>query len=185
MGILRELPGRLRFWRAADRLGPDVPTTHWRLYFRSAMVRLCTRRFRHFGQGAEFRPGAYAIVCSKISLGNRVVVRPGCMLFADPRPDGAGIVIEDDAMLGSGVHIYVGNHRFDDPARPIIDQGHYESKPVRVCRGAWVGANCVLLPGVTIGENAVVGAGSIVTRDVSPRCIAAGNPARVIRKLET
>jgi len=184
MSILGELPSRLKFWREADRLGPDVPTTHWQLHFKSAMLRIARRKFAGFGEGAEFRPGAYAVVCSKISLGRRVVVRPGCMLFADPRPEGAGITIEDDAMMGSGVHIYVANHRFDDLSRPIIEQGHYESKPVRVCRGAWIGANSILLPGVTIGENAVVGAGSVVTRDVPPYCVAAGSPAKVIKKLE-
>lgn len=175
---------RLSYWRAADRLGPDVPSTHWQLHFKSAMLRVCRAKFRHFGEGAEFRPGAYAIVCSKISLGNRVVIRPGCMLFADPRPDGAGIVLEDDVMLGSGVHIYVNNHRFDDVTRPIIDQGHSESAEIVVKRGAWVGANSVLLPGVIIGENAVVGACSVVTRDIPPRTVAAGNPARVVKSLE-
>lgn len=183
--MIRELRERLAFWRITDRIGPDVPTTHWRLYFKSTMLRLARSKFQHFGEGAEFRPGAYAIACSRISLGRRVVIRPGCMFFADPRPDGAGIVIEDDVMLGSGVHIYVSNHRFDDVTIPIIDQGHYDSKPVRIAHGAWVGANCVLLPGVTIGENAVVGAGSIVTRDVPPRWVAAGNPAKILKNLES
>ncbi len=182
--MLGELRSRIRFWREADRLGPDVPWTHWRLHFKSTAQRLCESRFARFGEGAEFRPGAYAIGCSKISLGRRVIIRPGCMFFADPRDEGAGIEIEDDAMLGSSVHIYVANHRFDDPSRPIIDQGHYASRPVRIRRGAWVGATCVLLPGVTIGENAVVGAGSVVTRDVPPFTVAAGNPARVLKKLK-
>lgn len=176
---------RLLYWRAADRLGPDIPSTHWRLHFKSPMQRLCRTKFRHFGDGAEFRPGAYAIVCSKISLGNRVVIRPGCMLFADPRPNGAGILLEDDVMLGSGVHIYVNNHRFDDVSKPIIDQGHSESAKVVVKRGAWIGANSVLLPGVTVGENSVIGACSVVTRDVPPRVVAAGNPAQVLKSLES
>lgn len=174
---------RLAFWRRADRVGPDLPLTHWRLHFKSTMRRLCLDKFAHFGEGAEVRPGAYVIGCSKVSLGNGVILRPGCMLFADPRPDGAGIDIEDDVMLGSGVHIYVHNHRFDDVTRPIIDQGHYASKAVRIERGAWVGATSVLLPGVTIGGNAVVGAGSVVTKSVAPRTVVAGNPARWIKDL--
>lgn len=181
---LDEFRERVRFWAEADRLGPDVPWTHWRLHFKSTMRTLCARRFAHFGDGAEFRPGAYAIGCSKIALGRRVVIRPGCMFFADPREEGAGITIEDDVMLGSGVHIYVHNHRFDDVTRPIIDQGHYASRPVRIARGAWVGAASVLLPGVTIGENAVVGAGSVVTRDVPAFTVAAGNPAKVLKDLK-
>jgi acetyltransferase-like isoleucine patch superfamily enzyme len=182
--VFSEFRSRVAFWRRADRVGPDVPTTHWRLYFNSTMSALCTEKFAKFGKGAEFRPGAYAVVCSKISLGDRVVIRPGCMLFADPREGGNGITIENDVMLGSGVHIYVSNHRFDDTQRPIIDQGHLDSRPVTIKAGSWVGANCVILPGVTIGENAVVGASSVVTRDIPPRTLAVGNPAKVIKHLE-
>jgi acetyltransferase-like isoleucine patch superfamily enzyme len=181
--IFAELRGRLRFWSSADRLGPDVPSTHWRLHFPTKMRVLCARKFKRFGEGAEFRAGAYAIGCSKISLGRRVVIRPGSMLFADPRENGAGIVIEDDVMIGSAVHIYVHNHRFDDPGRPIIDQGHLDSAPVTLKRGCWIGAGAIILPGVTVGENAVVGAGSVVVKDVETRTVVAGNPARLIRKI--
>ena len=185
MTFLAELRDSLRFWRVADRIGPDVPLTHWRLYFKSSMRELCRTNFRRFGVDAEFRPGAYAVSCSKISLGDRVVIRPGCMFFADPRENGAEIVVEDNVMLGSGVHIYVHNHRFDDPSLPIIDQGHYASKPVVLKRGCWIGAGAIILPGVTVGENAVVGAGSIVTRDIPAFTVAAGNPARVLKKIES
>ena len=173
-----------KFWFQADRLGSDIPLTHWCLYFKSSMRRLCAKKFLKFGVGAEFRPGAYAVCCSKISLGDRVIIRPNCMLFADPRDDGAGITIEDDVMLGSAVHIYVHNHKFDDPTIPIIDQGHYPSKPVLLKNGSWVGAKTIILPGVTIGKNAVVGAGSVVTKDVAPYTLVAGNPAKVLRRIE-
>jgi acetyltransferase-like isoleucine patch superfamily enzyme len=175
--LFKEALELIRFWRNADRLGLDVPWTHWRLHVKSLMRRLCRAKRKDFGEGAEFRPGAYAICCSKISLGKRVVVRPGCMLFADPRPDGGGIVIEDDVMMGSGVHIYVANHRFDNPKLPIIEQGHYPSRSVRLERGCWLGALAVVLPGVTVGRNAVVGAGSVVTGDVPAGAVVAGAPA--------
>ena len=178
MTLLSELGPRVRFWRAADRIGPDIPWTHWRLHFKSTMRALCESRFRHFGADAEFRPGAYAVCCSRISLGRRVVIRPGTMLFANADGD---ISIEDDVMLGSSVHVYVGNHRFDDPEVPIIDQGHMPARSVTLERGCWIGANCVILPGVTIGRNAVVGAGSVVTRSLAAGVLAAGNPARIIR----
>ena len=181
--IFSEFIKRLRYWRAVDRLGPDVPYTHWRLYFASTMRALCKEKFRRFADGAEFRPGAYASCCSNIELGDRVTIRPGTMLFAG-YPDGPGrITIEDDVMLGSGVHIYVGNHRFDAVDVSIIDQGHYPAEPVMLRRGCWIGANAIILPGVTIGENAVVGAGSVVTKSIPDRVLAAGNPARVIRQI--
>ncbi|MBS4096029.1 MAG: acyltransferase [Sulfuricella sp.] len=178
-----EVWDRIKFWKIADRLGPDIPYTHWRLHFKSTMRALCERKFKYFGNGAEFRPGAYAICCSKINLGNRVVIRPGSMLFADPRGDGAGITIEDNVMLGSGVHIYVHNHRFDDPNIPIIDQGHYPSAPVVLKQGCWIGANAIILPGVTVGENSVVGAGSVVTKNIPSRVLAMGNPATIKRTI--
>ena len=56
-----EITARIRFWRAADRIGPDIPWTHWRLHFKSTMRALCASRFKSFGDAAEFRPGAYAI----------------------------------------------------------------------------------------------------------------------------
>jgi acetyltransferase-like isoleucine patch superfamily enzyme len=181
--LLVELLQRIRFWKEADRIGPDIPYTHWRLHFKSAMLKLCKEKFRYFGDMAEFRPGAYAVCCSKISLGNRVVIRPTTMMFADPRDGGAGITIEDDVMLGSGVHLYAHNHRFDNPDISIIDQGHYLSAEIVLKKGCWLGANTVVLSGVTIGENSVVAAGSLVSKNIPARVVAAGNPAIIIRKI--
>jgi acetyltransferase-like isoleucine patch superfamily enzyme len=177
---LSEIRARLRFWRDADRIGPDIPVTHWRLHFKSSMRALCKRKFMHFADDAEFRPGAYAVVCSAISIGRRVVIRPGSQLMAAPN---GGITIEDDVLIGAGVHIYVSNHRFDDAEIPIIDQGHYQPAAVLLKRGCWIGANAVILPGVTIGQNAIVGAGSVVTRSVPDKVVAAGCPARIIRQI--
>ena len=182
--FLSDIYKSLKFWFQADRLGPDIPLTHWRLYFKTTMRSLCAQKFQKFGLEAEFRAGAYAVCCSKISIGARVIIRPNCMLFSDPRNNGAGITIEDDVMLGSGVHIYVHNHKFDDPSIPIIHQGHYSSKPVLIERGSWISACSIILPGVTIGKNAVVGAGSVVTKDVAAYTIVAGNPAKALQRKE-
>ncbi len=180
----KEVIVRIRFWKQSDRLGPDIPWSHWRLHFKSTMKALATKKFKRFGSGAEFRPGAYAVTCSKIELGNNVVIRPGTMLFADPRQTNEGeILIEDDVMLGSGVHIYVANHRYHNPNLPIIDQGHMPSKTVRLCKGCWVGANAIILAGVEVGENSVVGAGSVVTKSVPARSVAIGSPAKVVRNI--
>ncbi len=181
--IITEILNRIKFWKNSDRIGPDIPYSHWKLYFNSTMSKLCKKKFQYFGEFSEFRPGAYAIACSKISIGNRVVIRPGSMLFADPHQDGAGIKIEDDVMLGSGVHIYVNNHSYANTSVPIIDQGFDFSKPVVIKKGSWIGAKVIILPGVTIGENSVIGAGSIVTKNIPDRVVAIGNPARIIKNL--
>jgi acetyltransferase-like isoleucine patch superfamily enzyme len=182
--ILIEVIKRMQFWHNTDRMGPDIPLTHWRLHFKSLMLALCKRKFKYFAETAEFRPGAYAICCSKISLGSRVVIRPSTLLHADAREGGAGITIEDDTMMGPGVQIYVSNHRFDNPEIPIIDQGHYDSMPVLLKKGCWIGANAIILPGVTIGENSAVGAGSVVTKSIPDRVLAVGNPAKIVRNIE-
>ena len=94
------------------------------------------------------------------------------------------ILIEDDVMMGSGVQIHVNNHRFDDPNIPLIDQGYYPDEQVVLKKGCWIGANSIILPGVTIGENSVIGAGSIVTKSIPDRVVAVGNPAKIIKKIE-
>lgn len=182
--VIFELFSRYKFWKNTDRLGPDIVGTHYKLYFKKAGRRLCEKKFHRFAKGAEFRPGAYAFACSRISLGKNVVIRPTTMLFADARPEGAEITIEDYVLIGSGVHFYVSNHRFDDTTQPIYFQGHYESKSILVKKGAWIGANAIILPGVTIGENSVIGAGSIVTKNVEAYTVVAGNPAKLINNLK-
>jgi len=182
--MIGDILRKRKYDKGADRLGPDVPFTHWRLYFKKTMLKLCKKKFKHFSDTSDFRAGAYAIVCSKISIGKRVVIRPGTMLFADPVKGGAGITIEDDAMVGSCVHFYVGNHSFKNTNVPIIEQGHSNSKPIVVKKGCWIGANVTILPGVVIGENSVIGAGSVVTKSVPNKVVAAGNPAKIIKNLD-
>lgn len=92
------------------------------------------------------------------------------------------IKIEDDVMMGSGVHIYVNNHRYGDSDVSLIDQGYFPDEQVILKKGCWIGANAIILPGITIGENAVIGAGSVVTKSIPAYAIAVGSPAKVIKK---
>lgn len=175
---------KVKFWFFSKRIGPDLPFTHFLLYSRRLGQWLCRKKFLAFGKGSELRPGSYAINTDRICIGRDVIIRPGSMLFASPyEPDRCHIQIGDFALIGSGVQIYVSNHDFSDPTQAIYFQGHSEIKPVIVEEGCWVGANAILLPGVRIGRNAVVGAGSVVTKSVSDHTVVAGNPARVIKRL--
>lgn len=181
--MIRDLAERIRFWKNADRVGPDILLTHWMLYYKSSARKLCKSKFKHFDDTAEFRPGAYAFTCSNISIGRRVVIRPNTVLHGGPSTGSTELVIEDDVLLGGGIHIYSGYHNFEDPNIPIIEQGFGKPEAVILKKGCWIGANAIILKGVTIGEHAVVGAGSIVTKSVPPLVVVAGNPAKVIRKL--
>lgn len=178
--FLIEILNRRRFCIRANRIGPDIPFTHWRLHFKSTMIKLCKNKFMYFGENAEFRAGAYAEYCSNISIGKNVVIRPNSMLFAD---EYAKIIIEDNVLIGSGVHFYVDNHKFDRTDIPLIEQGYYPSEGIVIKEGAWIGANSIILPGVTIGKNVVIGAGSVVTKSIEDYSIAVGNPAKIIKKI--
>lgn len=178
--LLKELYKKIVFCKTADRIGPDMPFSNWKLHFRSSMLKLCRNKFKYFGEGADFRAGAYAVHCSNISIGKNVVVRPLTMMFAD---EFAQVIIEDNVMIGAGVHFYVNNHKFDRRDIPLIEQGYYPSQDILVKRGAWIGANCIILPGVSIGVNSVIGAGSVVTKSIPDFCVAVGNPAKVIKTL--
>ena len=165
----------------------DIPTTYWRLYFKSTMNNLCKYKFAEFGEGAEFRPGAFAEACSKIFIGRNVVIRPGTFLFADPREGGGTITIEDDVLIGPGVHLYTNNHEYKNPYIPIINQGYPPaslSDSIILRKGTWIGAGVIILPGIEVGENCVIGAGSIVTKSIPPRTVFAGSPAIMIKQIE-
>ena len=181
--IFVEIYKKIKYDLFTDRIGPDIPFTHWKLYFKSSMYKLCKRKFNSFSVGSEVRPGSYIVGCSKIDIGKNVIIRPGCRFFAESATHDVTIKIEDNVMLGSLVSIYVNNHRYDQSKVDIIEQGHYPTEPVIIKSGSWIGANCVILPGVTIGENTVIGAGSIVTSSIPDNVVAFGNPARVVQRL--
>ena len=178
--LIKDIYNKYKFCKNTDRIGPDIIFTHWKLHFKSSMEKFCKNKFKIFGDGSDFRAGAYAVHCSNISLGKNVIIRPGTMIFAD---EYAEVKIDDNVMIGSGVHFYVNNHRFDKKDIPLIEQGYYQSESILIKSGAWIGANAIILPGVIIGKNAVIGAGSVVTKNVNDYTIVAGNPATIIREI--
>jgi acetyltransferase-like isoleucine patch superfamily enzyme len=94
------------------------------------------------------------------------------------------VEIGDHCMFANGCFITDGNHRFDDPDKPVPWQGFDSKGPTRVGDNVWCGAHVVITSGVTIGERCVIGANSVVTRDLPPHSIAAGAPAKVLRQVE-
>lgn len=91
--------------------------------------------------------------------------------------DMGGVVIEDDVSIAANTQILTNNH--DEQQHRIL-----LCKPVVIKKNAWIGAGVTILPGVTIGENAIVGAASVVTKDVPANTIVVGNPARVMREVK-
>lgn len=94
--------------------------------------------------------------------------------------DEGEVTIGDNVFIGPNVSIYTVVHALDATQR---NAGVMRSRPVTIGSNVWIGGNVVVLPGVVIGDNSVVGAGSVVTRDVPPSVLAAGNPCRVLRAI--
>lgn len=113
----------------------------------------------------------------RLSIGSRVSIGRFCHIACLGE-----VVIEDDVLIGDGLYISDTYHGYEDVGTPIMHQPLGPHRPVRIRRGAFLGHRVHVLQGVTVGENAVVGTGSVVVDDVPPRSVAAGNPARVVRR---
>jgi len=94
-----------------------------------------------------------------------------------------GVTIGNNVLIGPKVVVHSANHKFSDAEKPISEQGH-TLKAVTIEDDVWIGASSVILAGVTIGKGAVVGAGSIVNKNVEAYSIVVGNPVRVIGRRE-
>ncbi len=109
-----------------------------------------------------------------IHAGAQLFVNFGCIVL-----DCAPVTVGDDVQIATAVQIITATHPLDSTERL---SGWEMGRPVRIGHRAWIGAGAILLPGITVGDDAVVGAGAVVTRDVPPGAVVAGNPARVIRQ---
>ncbi len=124
------------------------------------------------GEGSRVMSPLTAVRPNQVTIGKNVVVMNGCLMMS------AGtITIDDNAQIAANVQLISNNH--DPYERQVIT-----CKPVHICEGAWVGAGSTVLPGVTIGKHAIVGAASVVTKDVPDYAVAVGNPAKVIKYLD-
>lgn len=111
----------------------------------------------------------------RLSIGDNVLIGQDLHLTLANR-----IEIEDDVVCSGRVTITDISHITDDSTLPVLDQGII-TKPVRICKGAFIGINVVVLPGVTIGKHAIIGSSSVVTKDVPDYATVVGAPARIIK----
>jgi maltose O-acetyltransferase len=128
-----------------------------------------------YGEGSEIKPPLRCDYGYRIRVGARTFVNYGLVAL-----DVASIEIGDDVQIGPNVQLLTPTH----PLEPDARRAKWEAaEPIAIEGNVWLGGGVIVLPGVTIGENTVVGAGSIVTKDLPPNVVAAGNPARVVRSL--
>ena len=136
---------------------------------------LLTALFKKAGERLWIEPDFRCEYGKNISIGDDVYINFGCIML-----DCADITIGNHVLIGPNLGLYAANHSILPEER--IAGGCF-SKPITIEDNVWIGGDVKVLPGVTIGEGSIIGAGSIVTKDVPSRVIAAGNPCKVIRKI--
>ena len=137
--------------------------------------RLLTALFARFGEATVLKPTLRCDYGFNISIGDRTFINYDCVFLDCNR-----ITIGDEVLIGPGVHIYTATHPLDARERRA---GWESALPVTISDGVWLGGGAIVCPGVTIGANSVVGAGSVVTRDLPANVLGVGNPCRVVKQL--
>jgi maltose O-acetyltransferase len=139
-----------------------------------AQCALLRERFGAVGPGCVVRPPFHCDYGFNIRLGADVFLNFNCVIL-----DVVTVEIGDGTQIGPAVQIYAADH----PRDPKVRRAGLEfGRPVRIGKHVWIGGGAIILPGVTIGDAAVIGAGSVVTRDVAAGAKVAGNPAREMRQ---
>jgi maltose O-acetyltransferase len=151
----------------------------WMVRFNAALASspaerraLLAERFAEVGEGAVIRPPFHCDYGYNIRLGTGVFLNFNCVIL-----DVVGVTIGAGTQIGPAVQIYAADHPRDPAARKA---GLESGVPVTIGRNCWIGGGAIILPGITIGDDAIVGAGSVVTRDVPAGATVAGNPARLL-----
>lgn len=136
---------------------------------------IMARLFAEVGDNCYIEPPLHANWCIHTHLGKNVYANFNLTLVDDTH-----IYIGDNVMIGPNVTIAAAGHPIDPELRHRYGQFNI---PVKIGANVWIGAQSVILPGVNIGENSVIGAGSIVTKDIPDNVVAVGNPCRVLREI--
>ena len=126
----------------------------------------------NLGENSQIMAPIAGAAFDKLKIGNNVFINSNSLLMAR-----GGITIEDDVMFAANVQLLSNNH--DEYDRQVL-----LCKPIHIKKGAWIGAGASILPGVTIGKYAIVGAGAIVTKDVGDYEVAVGVPAKIVKTLD-
>jgi acetyltransferase-like isoleucine patch superfamily enzyme len=177
-------------WYERNSLPWNRARIHWEFMRREAFVRWPVHGnvLEALGEGrleigpqALLEPGVWLTApgSARIMIGAGTFLNLGVMVASFEL-----VEIGAHCMFANGCFVTDGSHRFDDPHRPITWQGFTSKGPTRVGDNVWCGANVVITSGVMVGERSVIGANSVVTTDIPAYSIAAGAPARVLRKIE-
>ena len=155
-----------KLFRAYNRTEDDQTETR---------QKLISELFKSVGKNVWIEPDFRCEFGKNISIGDDVYINFGCVIL-----DCAEVSIGANTLIGPNLGIYEPNHAIDAEERI---KGGCIAAPVHICRNVWLGGDVKSLGGVNIGDNAIVGTGSIVTKDIPANVIAVGNPCRVLRQI--
>ena len=136
---------------------------------------LLNKLFKRIGKNCWIEPDFRCEFGKNITLEDNIYINFGCIIL-----DCAEVRIDSNTLIGPNVGIYAVNHSIDPKER--INGGCF-GKPVHIGKNVWIGGDAKILAGVTIGDNSIIGTGSIVTKDIPSNVIAVGNPCKVIREI--
>lgn len=173
------LAGELYFASDAEIQADQAATAAWLVRYNAALGEsaahrhgLLSERCAAVGENVVIRPPFHCDYGYNLHLGEGVFLNYGCVIL-----DVVPVHIGAGTQIGPLVQIYTADHPRDPETRR---SGAEFGKPIRIGRNVWIGGGAILLPGVTVGDDAIIGAGSVVTRDVPAGATVVGNPAKVV-----
>lgn len=131
---------------------------------------------KKIGKGVEIMGGVRIMGPQNVEIGNDVLINLDTKIAGQ-----RGVKIGNHVSIGFNVNLVTQNHAYQDPSIPIKNQGYFGG-PITIEDDVWLGANVVILPGVTVKKGSIVGANSVVSKDVEPYTIVGGIPAKLIKK---
>lgn len=136
---------------------------------------LLKKLFFKTGENITVEQPFYCDYGKHISVGKNLFINHNCIIL-----DCNNVTIGDNVFIAPNCGIYTAGHPLDFETR---NKGLEYARPIKICSNVWIGTNTAILPGVTIGEGTVIGAGSVVKTDIPPNVLAYGNPCKVIKKI--
>ena len=173
MNIFKKISRRWNLW-LYFHIAINKPVSYDRGGERARKLRERTARkfLTYVGKDVNIEKGA--VITSTMEIGDRSGVGINAKIHGK-------VIIGNDVMMGPDCIIYTKNHAFSDTTIPMNKQGFSEEKPVFIGDDVWIGGRVIILPGVHVGNGAIIGAGAVVTKDVPEYAIVGGNPAKVIK----
>ena len=166
---------RLLYYALYYGFARHLPVSHKPYAIGAKAIRfaICKHMFAKCGRNVNVEHGADIGSGSYIEIGDNSGIGVNCTIKRAK--------IGNNVMIGPDVVFVTQNHRIDDPEKPLQGQGYTIDPPIEIGDNVWIGTRAIILPGKKIGKNAVIGAGSVVTKDVPDYAVFAGNPAKLIR----